>query len=113
MVMRRIVLRQAFRIIIPPTGNQVISLLKVTSLVSVIALSDLLYSAQVISARNFLVIPLLIVISIWYLFITSVLMVGQHYLERYMSRSDRDAGAADDPRAGGSKAVARVGGPDA
>jgi polar amino acid transport system permease protein len=113
MVMRRIVLRQAFRIIIPPTGNQVISLLKVTSLVSVIALSDLLYSAQVISARNFLVIPLLIVISIWYLFITSVLMVGQHYLERYMSRSDRDAGATDDPRAGGSKAVAKVGGPDA
>ena len=59
------------------------------------------------------VIPLLIVISIWYLFITSVLMVGQHYLERYMSRSDRDAGAAGDPRAGGSKTVARVGGPDA
>ena len=91
MMMWRIVLRQAVRIIIPPSGNQVISLLKVTSLVSVIALSDLLYSAQVISARNFLIIPLLIVISLWYLLITSVLMVGQHFLERQMSRSDRGA----------------------
>lgn len=90
-LMRRIVLPQAFRIIIPPTGNQIISLLKVTSLVSVIALSDLLYSAQVIAARNFLVIPLLIVVSVWYLAITSVLMAGQHFLERHMSRSDRGA----------------------
>lgn len=89
LLMRRIVLPQALRIIIPPTGNQVIMLLKVTSLVSVIALSDLLYTAQVISARNFLIIPLLMVISIWYLALTSVLMVGQHFLERHMSRSDR------------------------
>ena len=94
LMMRRIVLPQAFRIIIPPTGNQVISLLKVTSLVSVIALSDLLYSAQVISARNFLIIPLLIVISLWYLAVTSVLMVGQHFLERRMSRSDRGGKSA-------------------
>lgn len=89
LVMRRVILPQAIRIIIPPTGNQVIGMLKMTSLVSVIALSDLLYSAQYISARNFQIIPLLVVIVLWYLLVTSILMVGQHYLERHMSRSDR------------------------
>jgi len=80
--MRRIVFPQAMRIIIPPTGNQVISMLKTTSLVSVIALSDLLYSSEVISAVNYKVIPLLLVATIWYLTVVSILSVGQHFIER-------------------------------
>lgn len=97
LITRRLILPQAFRIIIPPTGNQVIGMLKITSLVSVIALSDLLYSAQLIYARNFQVIPLLVVIVLWYLLLTSILMVGQRYLEDYMAKSDRDVRVASEP----------------
>ena len=85
-VMRKVVLPQAMRVIVPPTGNQVIGMLKLTSLVSVIALSDLLYSAQTIYGHNFETIPLLIVVSLWYLLLTSVLSVGQSFLERRFSR---------------------------
>ena len=84
--LRRIVLPQAMRVIIPPTGNETISMLKTTSLVSVIAVGDLLYGAQIIYSVNFKTIPLLIVASIWYLVCTSVLYVGQYYLERYYGR---------------------------
>jgi len=84
--MRRIVLPQAMRIIIPPTGNETISMLKTTSLVSVIAYAELLYSVQLIYSVNFKTIPLLIVASIWYLIVTSVLTVGQYYLERHFGR---------------------------
>jgi polar amino acid transport system permease protein len=84
--MRRIVLPQAMRVIIPPTGNETISMLKFTSLVSVIAVAELLYSVQLIYAQSYKVIPLLIVASIWYLAMTSVLSVGQYYLERYFGR---------------------------
>lgn len=97
LITRRLILPQAFRIIIPPTGNQVIGMLKLTSLVSVIALSDLLYSAQLIYARNFQVIPLLVVIVLWYLLLTSLLMVGQHFLEKHMAKSDRDLKVASEP----------------
>jgi polar amino acid transport system permease protein len=89
--MRRIVLPQAMRVIIPPTGNETISMLKTTSLVSVIAVPDLLYGAQEIYSVNFKTIPLLIVASVWYLVCTSVLYVGQFYLERYYGRgSERE-----------------------
>ena len=81
-IFRRIVLPQAMRVIIPPVGNEVISMVKSTSLVSVIALSELLYTAQLIYARTYETIPLLIVASLWYLIIVSVLSVGQHVLER-------------------------------
>jgi polar amino acid transport system permease protein len=81
-----LVLPQAMRVIIPPTGNETISMLKTTSLVSVIAVGDLLYGAQIIYSVNFKTIPLLIVASIWYLVCTSVLYVGQYYLERYYGR---------------------------
>ena len=84
--MRRIVLPQAMRVIIPPTGNQVISMLKSSSLVSVTSLPELLYSAQLIYNANFLTIPLLIVASIWYLIVTSVLSWGQYYVERHYAR---------------------------
>lgn len=84
--LRRIVLPQAMRVIIPPTGNETISMLKTTSLVSVIAYQELLYGAQIIYSRTYQQIPLLIVVCIWYLLITSVLSVGQFYLERYFGR---------------------------
>jgi polar amino acid transport system permease protein len=84
--MRRIVLPQAMRVIIPPTGNETISMLKTTSLASVIAVSELLFAAQNIYSVNFKTIPLLIVASIWYILYTSVLYVGQYYLERYYGR---------------------------
>ena len=88
LLMRRIVLPQAMRVIIPPTGNETISLLKTTSLVSTIAVSDVLYSAQSIYARTFETIPLLLVASFWYLAIVSLMSVGQGYLERYFSRDE-------------------------
>ncbi len=84
--LRRIVLPQAMRVIIPPTGNETISMLKTTSLVSVIAVGDLLYGVQSIYSVNFKTIPLLIVASLWYLAMTSLLYVGQYYLERHYGR---------------------------
>jgi polar amino acid transport system permease protein len=84
--MRRIVLPQAMRVIIPPTGNETISMLKTTSLGSVITVTELLYSSQLIYSVNFKPIPLLIVVSFWYLLCTSILYVGQYYLERHYGR---------------------------
>jgi polar amino acid transport system permease protein len=81
-----IVLPQAMRVIVPPTANQTIAMLKNTSLVSVLGVADLLHSAQVIYSRTFETIPLLIVASLWYLVITTVLGIGQHYVERYFGR---------------------------
>ena len=79
----RIVFPQAMRVIIPPVGNEVISMVKGTSLVSVIAMADLLYTAQLIYSRTYETIPLLIVASLWYLFIVSLLSAGQHLLEQH------------------------------
>lgn len=84
--MRRIILPQAMRVIIPPTGNETISMLKTTSLVSVISLEELLRAGQNIYSRTFQTIPLLITVSLWYLFLTSILTVGQYYIERYYAR---------------------------
>ena len=84
--LRRIVLPQAMRVIVPPTGNETISMLKNTSLVSVIAYTELLYSAQQIYDVNYQTIPLLIVASIWYLAVTSVAYVGQYFIERRFGR---------------------------
>jgi polar amino acid transport system permease protein len=86
LTMRRIVLPQAMRVIVPPTGNEVISMLKNTVLVSVIGYAELFYTAQIIYARNFQTIPLLITASLWYLFLTSILTSGQYYVERYYAR---------------------------
>jgi polar amino acid transport system permease protein len=88
-VMRRIVLPQAMRVIVPPTGNQVIGMLKSTALVSVTSTSELLYTSQQIYNQTFQTIPLLIVASIWYLIVTSVLSVVQYYIERHYARGGR------------------------
>lgn len=83
----RIILPQAMRVIIPPTGNEAISMLKYTSLVSVIALPELLYSTQLISSQNFEVIPMLLVATIWYFVVTTILMMIQSRIERKFSKS--------------------------
>ena len=86
-IMRLIVLPQAMRVIIPPTGNETISMLKNTSLVLVIAsVFDLLFETAQIYSAQFNEIPLLIVASIWYLAMTSVLYVGQYFIERRYGR---------------------------
>jgi polar amino acid transport system permease protein len=86
LTMRRIILPQAMRVIIPPTGNETISMLKTSALASVITVTELLYAVQLIYSVNFKTIPLLIVASIWYLIVTSVLTVGQYYIERHYAR---------------------------
>ena len=87
--MRRIVLPQAMRVIIPPTGNETISMLKTSSLASVIVVTELLYASQLIYSVNFKTIQLLIVASAWYIVCTSLLYVGQYYLERHYGRGAR------------------------
>ena len=87
--LRRIVLPQAMRVVIPPTGNETISMLKTTSLVSVTGYAELLYSAQIIYARTYQTIPLLLVASLWYVLMTSVLMTGQFYLERHFAKGSQ------------------------
>ncbi len=104
--LRRIVLPQAMRVIIPPTGNETISMLKTTSLASVITVTELLYAGQLIYSANYKVVPLLIAVSIWYLVCTSVLYVGQHYLERYYGR-----GSSRSERAKGELAASSVASP--
>ncbi|MFD5555943.1 amino acid ABC transporter permease [Streptomyces sp. NPDC127068] len=83
---RRIVLPQAMRAIVPPAGNMLIGTLKGTSIVSVIAVADLLHSVQLVYHRTYQVIPLLLVATLWYVVVTSVLSIGQHYVERHYAR---------------------------
>ncbi|BAJ30755.1 MULTISPECIES: amino acid ABC transporter permease [Kitasatospora] len=85
-VLRRIVLPQAMRAILPPAGNMLIGTLKGTAVISVLAVHDLLFSVQVIYNQTYQVIPLLLVATLWYVAVTSVLSVGQYYLERYFAR---------------------------
>ncbi|MFI1003609.1 amino acid ABC transporter permease [Streptomyces galbus] len=87
----RIVLPQAMRAIVPPAGNMLIGTLKGTSIVSVIAVQDLLFSVQLVYHRTYQVIPLLMVATVWYTVVTSVLSVGQYYVEK---RYARGTGAA-------------------
>jgi polar amino acid transport system permease protein len=86
LTMRRVILPQAMRVIIPPMGNETIGMLKTTSLVSVISGHDLLTNMQNVYSQTFEVIPLLIVASAWYLVVTSVLTIGQRQLERRFGR---------------------------
>jgi polar amino acid transport system permease protein len=89
LVMQRIVLPQAMRVIIPPTGNETISMLKTSSLAFVATVPELFTRQEQISNANFRVIELAIVASIWYLVMTSILTVGQYYVERYYSRGSQ------------------------
>ena len=87
----RIVLPQAMRSIVPPAGNMLIGTLKGTAIVSVIAVNDLLFSAQLIYHRTYQVIPLLMVATLWYTVVTSVLGVGQYYVEKHYARGSERA----------------------
>ncbi|MEV8526073.1 MULTISPECIES: ABC transporter permease subunit [unclassified Streptomyces] len=84
--MRRVVLPQSMRVIIPPTGNEFINMLKTSSLVVAVQYQDLLRSAQDVAATSFAVMEMLFLASLWYLALTSVFSVGQYYLERRFAR---------------------------
>jgi polar amino acid transport system permease protein len=86
LLMRRIVLPQAMRVIIPPTGNETISMLKTSSLAFVASVPELFTRSQQIASFNYKVVALAIVASLWYLLMTSILTVGQYYLERHFGR---------------------------
>ncbi|GAA1010602.1 putative amino acid ABC transporter, permease protein [Acrocarpospora pleiomorpha] len=88
-IFRRVVLPQAMRSIVPATGNLLIGTLKGTSMVSVIAVNDLLYSVQFIYNRTYAIVPLLTVATAWYLIVTSLLSVAQYYVERHFARGAR------------------------
>ncbi len=89
--LRLIVLPQAMRLIIPPTGNETISMLKTTSLVSAIGVGELTHWSLDIAAQNYRFIQMMIVASIWYLAMTTILSIGQYYLERHYARGSSRA----------------------
>jgi polar amino acid transport system permease protein len=85
--LRRIILPQAMRVIVPPTGNETIAMLKDTALLAFVPVTnELFFQLQGIGARTFRVFPMLVAACLWYLAMTSVLMVGQFFVERYFSR---------------------------
>jgi polar amino acid transport system permease protein len=89
--LRRIVLPQAMRVIIPPVGNEVISMVKITSIASVIQFSEILRNAQTIYYANARVIELLIVAAAWYLLVVTILTIGQYFLEKHYARGQYSA----------------------
>ncbi|MBX6724196.1 MAG: ABC transporter permease subunit, partial [Dactylosporangium sp.] len=85
--LRRIVLPQAMRMIVPPTGNETIAMLKDTSLLVYVPVTmELFYQLDAIGKRTFNPFPMYVAATIWYLFLTSVLLVGQHFVEKHFSR---------------------------
>lgn len=103
--MRRIILPQAIPVIIPPTGNQTIGMMKNTSLASVVGTFELLQSVQIIYSANYQVIPLLVVASAWYLILTGVLTLGQRYIERTYGQGSADR---TERRGGGARSGLRA-----
>ncbi|PZG21324.1 ABC transporter permease [Micromonospora craterilacus] len=94
-IMRRIVLPQAMRVIIPPTGNETIAMLKDTALVAFIPVStELFFQLKAVGARTFQLFPMYVAACLWYLVLTSVLLVGQYYLERHFSKGVGRSGRA-------------------
>ena len=94
-VLRRVVLPQAMRVIVPPTGNEVIAMVKDTSLVAYVPVTgELFFQFQAVSARTFVVLPVLVAAVIWYLIICSVLMVVQFFVERHFGRGYGSTGKA-------------------
>ena len=84
--LRRIILPQAMRVVPPPVGNELIGLLKWTSLASVISVTELMEQTNLIASRTFHVIPLLLVAALWYLLITTIFSIGQGWLERHFGK---------------------------
>ena len=103
-ILRRIILPQAMRVIIPPTGNETISMLKTTSLVLAVPFTlEITFATQTIGQRLFLPIPLLLAAAIWYLTITSILMVIQSHIESYFGRGFDERTGGDKKSAGSRK----------
>ncbi|MBO2459005.1 amino acid ABC transporter permease [Actinomadura violacea] len=91
--LRRIVLPQAMRVIVPPTGNETIAMLKDTSLVAFVPVTnELFFQLKSVGDKSFNVFPMLVASCMWYLVLTSVLLVAQHYIERYFARGTALAG---------------------
>ena len=90
-VMQRIVLPQAMRVIIPPTGNETISMLKTSSLAFIASERELFTASEQIALTTFAVVELIIVASLWYLFMTTILTIGQYYIERHFARGSQRA----------------------
>jgi polar amino acid transport system permease protein len=86
LTMRRIILPQAMRVIVPPTGNETIAMLKDTALLAYVPVYELFFQLQAIGSRTFQVFPMLVAACLWYLAMTSVLMVAQYFLERHFAR---------------------------
>lgn len=84
--LRRIILPQAMRVVLPPVGNELIGLLKWTSLASVISVTELMEQTNLIASRSFHVVPLLLVAALWYLLITTLFTIGQGWLERQFGK---------------------------
>lgn len=84
--LRRIIVPQAMRVIVPPTGNEVINMLKTSSLVIAVQYYDLLQAAQNVGRDSGVVVEMLILAAVWYLVATTVLSIGQYYLERHYAR---------------------------
>lgn len=89
--LRRVVLPQAMRVVVPPTGNEVINMLKTTSLVAAVQYYELLRYAQDIGTSSGATVETLLLAACWYLIMTSILSVGQYYLERYYARGSSRA----------------------
>ncbi|MFF0655328.1 MULTISPECIES: amino acid ABC transporter permease [Micromonospora] len=86
-LLRRVVLPQAMRVIIPPTGNETIAMLKDTSLLLYVPVSvELFFQLDAVGKRTFQIFPMYVAACLWYLFLTSILLVGQYYLERHFGK---------------------------
>ncbi|MFI6070971.1 amino acid ABC transporter permease [Actinoplanes sp. NPDC051343] len=94
-VLRRIVLPQAMRVIVPPTGNEVIAMVKDTSLVAFVPVTgELFFQLQAVESRTFVVLPVLVAALLWYLILCSILMIGQFFVERHFGRGYGSTGRA-------------------
>ncbi|MBC9718383.1 amino acid ABC transporter permease [Streptomyces sp. TRM66268-LWL] len=111
LTLRRVVLPQAMRVIVPPMGNETVTMLKTTALVSVIAGHDLMSNIQDVYAQNYKVIPLLVVAALWYLLLVSLLSVPQGWLERRYGRGSASAAGPSALRRLLTVRAARPGGP--
>ncbi|MFF2142782.1 amino acid ABC transporter permease [Kitasatospora sp. NPDC058190] len=107
-VLRRIVVPQAMRSIVPTAGNMLIGALKGTSIVSVLAVSDLLYSVQLVYLQSYRVIPMLMVATIWYLVVTTLLSIGQYYVERHFAKGATRDGLPPTPLQRARAALVKV-----
>ena len=103
--MRHVVLPQALRVVVPPTGNEFIAMLKNSSLASAIGLVELLLAARLIYTTNFDIMELLVVAAIWYLAFTTIFSLGQAELERVLAVGERER-----PETLFSRAMAILGG---